>query len=194
MTDEIKAVFDRAMTNLKAAMDAGPAGVCAILTSEEATAIYRLIEAAFERIKIPFDPIAIVCDGGIVQSVNTDDERLIGKLDILVIDYDVDGAEEVYAVPQVGEADPTLVSEAQLFGVAVTPADGIDLPETWRRYMADEVTLDTAKINAESEGYRVRLVPGSTDRWEWFTAEAVAFVDYEDADAAWMAAYQDLVR
>lgn len=164
-------------------------------TADRASGYYReLVLQAQAWTEPAFGPLAIVCDGGIVQSVDTDDERLIGKLDIVVIDYDIDGAEEVYAVPQVGEADPTLVSEAQLFGVAVTPADGIDLAETWRRYMADEVTLDTAKINAESEGYRVRLVPGSTDRWEWFTAEAVAFVDYEDADAAWMAAYQDLVQ
>lgn len=142
-------------------------------------------------------PLAIAMEGGIVQSVCSDDQRLINNIRVLVIDYDTDSAETVYYVPQVDKTgvDPTCVSEAQLYESVCGPADGIDLHETWRRYMDDEVTLDCAKINAESEGYRVRRVPGSTtDRYEWFTTEAVAFVDYPNEDEAWMAAYKDLVQ
>jgi hypothetical protein len=151
----------------------------------------ELIKEAREHEEPKLGPLAIVCDGGLVQSVNTDDVRLLG-LQTLVIDYDTDSAETVYYVPQVGEPAE---SEAQLCGVVVTLATGIDLAKTWHRYMEDEVTLDCAKVNAESEGYRVRRVPGSTtDRYEWFTTEAVAFVDYPNEDEAWMAAYKDLVQ
>lgn len=141
----------------------------------------------------PIGPIAIVCDGGLVQSVNTDDLRLQG-LQFLVIDYDTDGAEIVFGVPQKDAQDPTAESDAQMHGDVAVAANGIDLAEAWRRYMTDDVTLECAIVNAEADGYKVRLVPGSTDRWEWYTDEAVAFVDYEDADAAWMAAFQDSVQ
>lgn len=194
--DEIRQVFDKAMTHLKASMDAGPEGVCAILTSEESTLVYRLLTDALEARQTPpprLGPLVIACDGGLVQSVSSNDERLIHKLDIMVIDYDVDGAETVYSVPQKDAQDPTAESDAQVHEEVCNEADAIDVGETWRRYINDEVTLECAMVNAEAEGYRVRLVPGSAVRYEWFTDEAVAFIDYPDEDAAWMAAYKDIV-
>lgn len=157
----------------------------------------NVVEALREAIKTkepPLGPLAIACDGGLVQSVVSDDPRLIGNISILVIDYDTDGAETVYFVPQVDKQIPTLVSEAQLYETVCGPADRINLPETWRRYMNDEVTLECAIVNAEAEGYKVRLVPGSTDRWEWYTDEAVAFTDVASEDEAWIAAYLDTVQ
>jgi hypothetical protein len=189
------------LTILKASMDEGPGGLHASLSPEESTLVYRFLMERFTK-EPPLGPLAIVCDGGLVQHVCSSDERLIGNVDIIVIDYDVDSAETVYAVPQNDPQDPTAESDAQIYGEAVTRAS-IPLAEVWRRYMADEVTLDCAKINAEAEGYRVRVVPTlrhsgdpapESERYEWFTDEAVSFVDYEDEDAAWMAAYQDLVQ
>jgi hypothetical protein len=43
--------------------------------------------------------IAVTLEGGTVQDVVTDDQRLHG-IDVMVIDYDTDGADETYDVPQ----------------------------------------------------------------------------------------------
>jgi hypothetical protein len=49
--------------------------------------------------------IVIAIDGGLVQSVSSDDPRLVGEA-VAVVDYDAEGAdpEEVVKVPQ-GEGD-----------------------------------------------------------------------------------------
>lgn len=168
---------------------------CEAQWSPEQRAVVEVLREATKNPEPKLGPLAIAMDGGLVQNVCSDDPRLIGNISILVIDYDTDGAETVYHVPQVDKQIPALVSEAQLYETVCSPADGIKLAETWRRYMNDEVTLECAIVNAEADGYKVRLVPGSSDRWEWYTDEAaVSFVDYEDADAAWMAAYLDIVQ
>ncbi len=43
--------------------------------------------------------IAIVCEGGLVQAVVTDDPAQVG-MKVLVIDYDTEGADEITCVRQ----------------------------------------------------------------------------------------------
>ena len=73
------------------------------------------------------EPIAVTIEGGAVQDIATDDARLRG-LDVLVVDYDPDGADETYEVPQKDSNGATShVATARLSGsksmvLPITPA------------------------------------------------------------------------
>jgi hypothetical protein len=94
------------------------------------------IDALCERLNTPSTApvIAIALDGGVVQSVVSDDPRLQG-IDVLVIDYDAEGATELYQVRQTGAghaADDK--AYAALSDHAIGAADGIALAETWEQF------------------------------------------------------------
>jgi hypothetical protein len=79
-------------------------------------------------------PIAITLEGGTVQDVVTDDKRLCG-IDVMVIDYDTDGADETYDVPQKSRnGEITEIATACLSDRAISAASGIELSEVWRRF------------------------------------------------------------
>ena len=41
----------------------------------------------------------ITCEGGLVQSVNSDDPALIGQ-EVVIVDYDAEGSDDYVEVPQ----------------------------------------------------------------------------------------------
>jgi hypothetical protein len=43
--------------------------------------------------------LIITCDGGLVQSVNSDDPALIGQ-EVVIVDYDAEGSDDYVEVPQ----------------------------------------------------------------------------------------------
>jgi hypothetical protein len=83
--------------------------------------------------------IAIAVEGGRVTSVVTDDPDLLG-VEALIIDYDTDSADEgeITRVAQMQSGHQTHVSEALLYDEAISPANGIDLPATWRAFAESE--------------------------------------------------------
>src|SRR5205823_329194 len=89
-------------------------------------------------VEMELGPLAITIEGGAVQDAVSDDKRLHG-LDVLVIDYDIDGADMTYNVTQrdhrgkVDGASETVVSDR-----AVGPASGIDLAELWHNFQHAE--------------------------------------------------------
>jgi hypothetical protein len=96
-------------------------------------------------VDVELGPLAISIEGGMVQDAVSDDKRLHG-LDVLVIDYDTDGAEVTYNITQRdrrGKVDG--VSEAVVSDRAVGPASGIDLAELWHNYLNAEDGLDEAE-------------------------------------------------
>jgi hypothetical protein len=81
-------------------------------------------------------PIAITMEGGTVRDVVNDDKRLCG-VDVMVIDYDTDGADETYDVPQKGKNGATThVATACLSDRAIAAASGIELADHWRHFLA----------------------------------------------------------
>ena len=95
-------------------------------------------------VEMEFGPLAITIEGGAVQDAVSDDKRLHG-LDVLVIDYDIDGADMTYNVTQRdhrGKVDGA--SEAVVNDRAVGPAIGIDLAELWHNFQHAEAGLDDA--------------------------------------------------
>jgi hypothetical protein len=79
-------------------------------------------------------PIAITLEGGTVQDVVTDDKRLCG-VDVMVIDYDTDGADQTYDVQQKARNGATThVATACLSDRAIALASGIELTDLWRRF------------------------------------------------------------
>jgi hypothetical protein len=96
-------------------------------------------------VDVELGPLAISIEGGMVQDAVSDDKRLHG-LDVLMIDYDTDGAEVTYNITQRdrrGKVDG--VSEAVVSDRAVGPASGIDLAELWHNYLNAEDGLDEAE-------------------------------------------------
>jgi hypothetical protein len=93
-------------------------------------------------VELDLGPLAITIEGGAVQDAVSDDKRLHG-LNLLVVDYDIDGAEYTYNVTQKnhkGETDG--VSEAVVTDAAVCAASGIDLAELWHNFTHGEDGLD----------------------------------------------------
>jgi hypothetical protein len=43
--------------------------------------------------------LIITCDGGLVQSVNSDDPALIGQ-EVVIVDYDAEGSDDYVEIPQ----------------------------------------------------------------------------------------------
>jgi hypothetical protein len=87
-------------------------------------------------------PIAVAIEGGAVQDVVTDDKRLHG-LDVLVIDYDIDGAEMTCNVTQRDHTGKDCgISEAIVSDHAVGPASGIDLAGLWHAFAHADDGLD----------------------------------------------------
>ena len=43
--------------------------------------------------------LIITCEGGLVQSVNSDDPALIGQ-EFVIVDYDAEGADDYVEIPQ----------------------------------------------------------------------------------------------
>jgi hypothetical protein len=73
-------------------------------------------------------------EGGTVQDVVTDDERLRG-FDVLVVDYDTDGADETYEIPQKSRNGATThVTTACLSDRAIATASGIELTDLSPRF------------------------------------------------------------
>lgn len=74
--------------------------------------------------------IAVVLEGGLVQSIVSDEPALIGR-SVLMIDYDTDGTDEedLVAVPQ-GEGRHSWAAYTHF---AVIEAPRIDLPKAWKR-------------------------------------------------------------
>lgn len=77
-------------------------------------------------------PIAVVIEGGIVQAICTDDEQLQG-VDVLVIDYDTEGADEseLTDVPQRAVGVAVGSAKAVVRGDMIGAASGIDLATVW---------------------------------------------------------------
>jgi hypothetical protein len=83
------------------------------------------------QVDVDFGPLAIAIEDGCVPHALTNDQRLCG-LDVLVVDYDTDGAEETYHVPQKPGSECT--PEAVLYDQEVGLATEIDLDDLWRRF------------------------------------------------------------
>lgn len=83
-------------------------------------------------------PIAIALEGGLVQSIVTDDDRLRG-VDVLVVDYDTEGADEAelldVAQKEYDQKRKKWVTcdhtQAVVRGDVIGSAHGIDLAELW---------------------------------------------------------------
>jgi len=43
--------------------------------------------------------LIITCEGGLVQSVNSDDPALIGQ-EVVIVDYDAEGSDDYVEIPQ----------------------------------------------------------------------------------------------
>ena len=81
-------------------------------------------------------PIVITLEGGTVQDVVSDDKRLRG-IDVMIIDYDTDGADETYDVPQKSRNGAiTHVATAWLSDRTITAASGIELTQLWQRFLS----------------------------------------------------------
>jgi hypothetical protein len=96
-------------------------------------------------VEMKLGPLAISMEGGIVQDAVSDDKRLHG-LDVLVIDYDTDGADKTYHVKQRDHRGQEYgTSEAYVSDRAVCPASGIDLSELWHNFIHAEDEHDEAE-------------------------------------------------
>jgi hypothetical protein len=69
--------------------------------------------------------IAVIVEGGIVQSVVTNDEALIGQK-ILIIDYDIDGC-DLDKITAIDQGDGTTVDAYVYGGVTSIERAAIDL-------------------------------------------------------------------
>ncbi len=79
----------------------------------------------------PVPTIAVVMEGGLVQSIVSDSPEKLPPMNVIVIDYDTDGSDEEYlvSVPQrEGEQDARAFAAIQ----TITPA-GIDLAAVMRQ-------------------------------------------------------------
>jgi hypothetical protein len=95
-------------------------------------------------------PIAVTMEGSAVQDVVTDDARLRG-LDVLIIDYDTDGAAETYDVPQkASNGAITHVATACLSDRAIGKATGIHLSELWGHFLLNSPGNHEASPSAPS--------------------------------------------
>ena len=92
----------------------------------------------------PLGPIGVVVEGGVVQGVVSSDTRLTDT-NAVVIDYDTDGVEHTYSVPQIPATDH--VPRAELYDTQVQMATGIDFDDLWRRFCTvgpDHVEVEQA--------------------------------------------------
>jgi hypothetical protein len=80
----------------------------------------------------PFGPLGVVIEDGIVQFIVSNDLRLDG-LDVLVVDYDIDGADETYDVKLI-PPPPDHTPEAVLYDAQAKPATGIDFVDLWHKF------------------------------------------------------------
>jgi hypothetical protein len=81
--------------------------------------------------------IAIALEGAIVQSIVTDDPTLLG-VDVLLIDYDTEGADRTHYIAQRSPAgEPDGFSECAA-GDSIQRASGLALGETWVEFLAIE--------------------------------------------------------
>jgi len=71
--------------------------------------------------------LIITCEGGLVQSVNSDDPTLIGQ-EVVIVDYDAEGSDDYVEVPQGdGATSDACVSKDEIYPAA---ADIVKFLET----------------------------------------------------------------
>ncbi len=106
------------------------------LTVEEIDALCDRLNLAAHH---PAPVIAIALEGGVVQSVVTDDTRLHG-IAVLVIDYDTDGADEadLRLIEQRKGGEVVHYAGALLTDDVIGSAEGIDLAGAWREFTGTE--------------------------------------------------------
>jgi hypothetical protein len=95
---------------------------------------FELWELSKHEIDVSLGPLGVVVEDGIVQFVVSNDTRLL-TTDVLVIDYDTDGVEATYSVPQIPATE--YVPRATLYDMQVKQPTGIDFADLWRRFFTE---------------------------------------------------------
>jgi hypothetical protein len=104
-----------------------------LMPVRNADELVDVVRRALASCEQPFGPLGVVLEGGLMSSVISDDKRLRGT-EVVVIDYDVEGADEseLIPVPQ-STGDDSENSKAVISAFTVIPP-GIDFAETCERF------------------------------------------------------------